>query len=160
MERPNPKSALYLMECVFETDTSRNLIQRDLGGETVTDGVVTLVQDLIIKLAIDQVRAVFSFQTKWRNLSSLFDSYYWKYNIFLPQISCREHRRMQANAAASAGEGMALLTFLAKQILWEETLNTVHAVLICSTYSYGKINLPAWHVSRRIIYEITVWETN
>lgn len=45
------------MKCVFETDTSQNLIRRDLGGETVTDGVVTPVQDLIIKLAIDQVKS-------------------------------------------------------------------------------------------------------
>lgn len=66
MERPNPKSALYLMECVFETDTSRNLIQRDLGGETVTDGVVTLVQDLIIKLAIDQVKSSLQLSDKMK----------------------------------------------------------------------------------------------
>lgn len=36
MERGNPKSALYLTECVFETDTSQNLIQGDLGGGNVT----------------------------------------------------------------------------------------------------------------------------
>ena len=57
MGRGNPKSALYLMECVFETDTSHNLIQGDLGGGTVTGRVVTPVRDLIMKLAIDQVKS-------------------------------------------------------------------------------------------------------
>lgn len=54
------------MQCVFETDTSQNLIQRDLGGETVTDGVVTLVQDLIIKLAIDQVKSSLQLSEKMK----------------------------------------------------------------------------------------------
>lgn len=66
MERVNPKCALYLMECVFEADTSQNLIQRDLGGETVTDGVVTPVQDLIIKLATDQVKSGLQLSNKMK----------------------------------------------------------------------------------------------
>lgn len=57
MERGNPKSALYLTECVFETDTSQNLIQGDLGGGNVTGWVVTPVWDLMVKLAIDQVKS-------------------------------------------------------------------------------------------------------
>lgn len=57
MERGNPKSALYLTECVFETDTSQNLIQGYLGGGNVTGWVVTPVWDLMVKLAIDQVKS-------------------------------------------------------------------------------------------------------
>lgn len=41
-----------------------------------------------------------------------------------------------------------------------DTSNTAHTVLIYSTQSYGQINLPAWHVSLRTIYEIMVRETN
>lgn len=116
MERGNPKSALYLMECVFETDTCQILIQGDLGGGTITSRVVTPVQDLIMQLAIDQAKSS-AFQTKKSQFTVLTGIAESTIQICLNRINYREHRSMETNAASAAGKGMAMLIFLSRYIL-------------------------------------------